>query len=360
MARAPTRSSSAEIHRASNHLWLNSPFLLPDFGKLKFTLLVAALIYSSAFVVSATLGFGQIYLASPAFALGAAGAGWVGGSIRASAKTADQLYDDLASAFGIPRIVYVRLLNRHFERICDWRGHALSAAVFLSLIAIAAYISFFVFPLRVWGESQRSLRPWVFSPKWYAGEHVNVKFAIVVYFGIWISVALGVTVWLFMQDLRLLQDLSALPVLPVPESLRAQLRLVADWHVSVAIDWALGAILFVVMFSKTPDYLSILVIVMLIAAGSAVLVYPQLLFARIVRNAHDRSCRIAIAVYARSKRSMHRITDEQRVEMLTGLAEISTRPRFWVYSADEMMRWSLAQAVAFAALVAQIYSNRKG
>ncbi|MEV4387260.1 hypothetical protein AB0J68_16340 [Micromonospora sp. NPDC049580] len=358
MANAPGRSTPDQLRRVNNRLWLNSPYLAPALGKIKFTLLAAAVIYTPGLVASFALGFGRTYLVSPAFILGAVGTGWVAGSIRTQARSIDQLYDGLSTSFGIPRSMYLKLLRENFDRIFNWRGHVLFAAAIWLELLVAAYISFFKHPLYVNGELQSSLRPWVFTVDWYSREHIFFKFGVILYFAAWIGCALGVTLWLFIQDLRLLRALSELPVPPVPESLRARLRSIADFHVGVAVDWSIGAILFVIMFSKTPDYLSIAVILMLILAGSAILVYPQLLFARIIRNSHERSCRMAIAIYARSRKATHRITDEQRLQILTGLAEISVRPRFWVYSANELVQWSLAQAVAIAALAAQIYSNR--
>jgi hypothetical protein len=74
--------------------------------------------------------------------------------------------------------------------------------------------------------------------------------------------------------------------------------------------------------------------------------------AGIVRRAHEKACGLALCCYydLRAKN----MDAARQVDYFGNIATITERPRFWVYSIGELVRWCAAQLVAVAALYLQL------
>jgi hypothetical protein len=98
---------------------------------------------------------------------------------------------------------------------------------------------------------------------------------------------------------------------------------------------------------------ALLIIIALVCA--AMFFIPQLLLARIVRNSYDTACSLAGHLYASVNTSD---SASHRIDQLANLAQITVKPRFWVYSTEELWRWLLAQGLALGAVALQIILNQ--
>jgi hypothetical protein len=92
----------------------------------------------------------------------------------------------------------------------------------------------------------------------------------------------------------------------------------------------------------------------MVLVAAVVLVIPQLYLASIVRRAHEKACGLTLQDYRDLAKSDAKAA--QKVDYLGNITTITERPRFWVYSIEELVRWCTAQLVAVAALYFQFTS----
>lgn len=342
----------------SHSLWLENPKWLMQQHRLVVTLALATLFYVCGLGMAALGSFLPAYLSSPAFILGALGIGWVVASINIRARRVDRLYQGLAHVFTGPASLYASVVNQYFERICRLRWHMALAALLFAGVLTAAVAAFYMHPVRIGGQPQASLRPWVFADSWYIGDKF-AKFAITSFFGAAISVAMGVSLWLLYVELTLLRRLAELPPSLNPEVARVELRQLADFHARVAVDWSAGALLFVLLFMRTPDLFSISIVSACLLVAGVVYTYPHIALSRVIRQCHERRVRVAGRRFAlalhQPTQSGESLGDTAILSQLADLTTLTHRPKFWVYSADESLRWALAQFIAFSALGLQIF-----
>jgi hypothetical protein len=344
--------------RIEHRLWLESPRFLAPVRRRWIVALAATIIYGTGTMIATIFSTPGPYFRSPAFALGAVGIAWVFASIRARARIVDALYEDLHKIYLVDRGTFYSHVGVHFDAICKV-GPQLLGALVLSIVNVAAaWLAFYRYPLFVGGAMQPSLRPWAFDPAVYEPLIKWPYFWIVVFFAILISLMVGVTLWLFFRELLLVRSLTALPVVPLANIVRTRLKPLADFHVRAAGDWSLGALSISVLFYRTPDFISVTFISLLVLVAAVVLLIPQLYLAAIVRRAHEKACALALHFYYDlNERNMDGV---QKVDYLGNITTITDRPRFWVYSIEELVRWCAAQLIAIIALYIQIASlNRQ-
>ena len=341
--------------RLAHRLWIERPRFLALIRRRSLVGSIAFISYGFGLFLASLSGSPHYYLESPAFILGALGIGWVFGSIRTRARIADRLYADLQVIFTLDQASYYAHIEHHFARVCAFRPQLVVTCAFLVLNAASGILAFYgPQPLVIFGEQIGSVRPWIFQDDIYRPPTSGVYFVVVMWFALAVSLMLGTSAWLLLRELVLVRSLSTLPIIPIANAVRTSLKPLADFHVRVAIDWSIGALLFYLLFLKTPDILSAALIASLIVIGVAVLVGPQFLLTDVVRRSHEKACIIAIDDFQR--RFSVRSTNIIPIDYIADVATATERPRFWVYSPDELLRWLAAQLVALVALYEQIQS----
>ena len=303
-------------------------------------------------MVAVSSNWRSTYLQSTAFAVGAAYVGWVVGSIRYRTRDVDRLYDELADAFMSPRRAYYAEVSRYFRLICKARWHIATGVVIMLPGVVLALVSFYRFPVSVGEEVQRSLRPALFDSAIYADPSLTSKFLVVVCYNSIISLVMGTAIWILWCELRLVRRLRFLAPLPLPEATRARLRPLGDFHLRIATDMALGLALFVILFFNTRDLVAIVITGSLALFGIGVLMAPQLYLAKIVQLSHDGASAIALATWRQ-----HRQRDQMSISdvgLLSQLQAVTQRPKFSVFGAGELLKWSVAQATAVVALIVEL------
>ncbi len=336
----------------THHLWLERPRFLAMVRRRWLVTIGSIVVYASGLAGAATFSTAHPYLKSPAFVLGSIGIAWVFASIRRRARIVDILYADLFDIYSIDIRSYCDHVKHHFDATCKVLPQLCVSAVFACISVVAAWLSFYQYPISVGMNVQGSLRPWLFDSSVYINSSRDVYFFIVSGFGVLISMMVGIGVWLLLRELVLVRSMAGLPVVPLANSVRARIKPLADFHVRVAMDWSIGALLFFALFFQTPDLISVVLISFLLIIAVIVLILPQIHMAKIVRRAHERACGLALLNYHDVARE--NAQGDLGVDYLADLTTVTERPPLWVYSVDELLRWAAAQLIAVAALYSQI------
>lgn len=350
---ATGRHSTLTRWHLSHRLWIEGPEWVARLPWAARMMTLALAIYLMGFALAAAGGVLGAYLQSPAFALGAAGCGFVVASITQRARRIDRLYYELVDTFMVPRDMFLVDIGRRIRRACDPRRHAIASSAVLLAFLPASIFATYLDDFPAMQPFKGSLRPLGFAPELYVDDARGGALFVISFFAVLISVCLGTSVSLVLSELTILRSLRSLPVPPLPEAVRMRLRSLADFHLHISRDWTLGFVAFVVLFFSGLDALSIVLLTVIAVIALGLFLVPQFFLRDVVLRAHRRATEIALASWAGSgKPSARELASE-----LATLAEISARPRYWVYDSGEVVYWLLAQAVAVTALVSQIVVN---
>lgn len=355
-----TRSKGAR-DSLSHVYWLKN-LLVGDFSRFSLFIVVAISVYVGTGLLAFATRWWETYSRSPAFVVGAVGVAWVLASIRVRARTVDVLYTNLSDLFDISQERYVATVRTEFSSISRVVPQLVTTIPFALISTVGAWLSFFHYPLEVHGSPVPSLRPWAFRSDYFSEPSLNVKIGVMIGYGLVIAFCVGMALWIIGREALLVARLRSFNPVPLPEAVRSRLRPLADFHVRVAADWGLGAGLFFLLFWRTPDLFSAGILIIVASTSAFLFLVPQLLLANIVRRAHERACGIAISYWQNLSSHPDRAHRDKAMDphSLADLFEISARPKFWVYSSDELWRWIAAQLLAAAAVVAQIVAQAGG
>lgn len=330
--------------------------LMPfDFGQRAWFLTIGMSVYIVGLTVAATSGWGAVYLGSPAFLLGAAGVGWVWATIGSRVKDAYTLYVDLGDVYETPVEDYEGFIAGEHRQILSWRNQALISTPIASLFVVAGYVAFFRWPTSMFGERIQSIRPWPFMEDVYVSPNVQAKYGVVTLFALIIGISLGVTLWLMIRESVTIARMGRFVPIPLPEVIRSRLEPLADFHTRFASEWSVGVVLFLVMFWRTPDLASVVLLAGLAIIGLAAFIIPQRLLSRLVRRSYERACVLTLRSYqdAHSSAAIPGAATGE-LQLLASLRAATAPAKYSVYGFDELLRWMLSQVVAFACVGIQI------
>jgi hypothetical protein len=321
---------------------------------IKFTLVFAAT-YGSGILLSAALGVLYPYITSIAFVIGAAGVGWVVTSVPTRTRMIDQLYMKVLPTFGGSQNAAEREIEQMFAKACSSRHHLGLSAIIMILITFALFSAVFLYPVKILEITIISLRPIWFSAELYTSGAGLPGFFIIGFFGALISISMGTSLWLMFAELRILKYLGTLPVPPLPEAVRVALRPLADFHVRVARDWSIGALLFVFLFFSNADVMSLGLVGLITIVAACIFAVPQIRLRSIVLRAHRRAVEMVLASWNQGAPAQHDVG--KNPTFLADLTTISTPPGYWVYGSGQVLMWIIAQVTAAVALVLQFVAS---
>lgn len=332
------------VHR----LWMEGPEAYARMPRVAAFALLLFVTYASRFTLALIGGVVLAYLSSVAFIFGAVGVAWVFSSVPARARRVDKLYSDALNAFDDDPHTMAHEIRKRLDVACDWRWHLLTSAFLALVFLIAAYFAFFGDEL-AWVSS---LRPVWFSDDIYRTGAGVPGFIVVAWFALLIALALGSAAWILILEIRVLPYLAERSVPPLPEALRAKLRGIADFHVQVARDWSVGAILFVILFFVQPDIFSIVIVAAVILTALVIFFVPQVHLRRAILRAHRRAVDIALFEW---RRATERDGRSSSVELVATLSDATVVPTYWVYGSGALALWLIAQLTALVALGLQVW-----
>lgn len=334
--------------------------LLPfDFGQPISWLLVTAMVYCAGLLVAVLGGWVGPYVVSPAFALGAVGIGWVWTVIAHRVKDAYVLYVDIGAVYECAQDDFDHFVWGEHEEVLSWRRQVRLAGPLAVILAGAAWIAFFRWPMHVLGQDITSLRPWPFHPDVYSGGQIWAKFMVVAGFGVLVGVCIGVTLWLMYREAVCISHMIKLTPVPLPEVVRGRLRPLANFHTRFASEWSIGVALFLILFWQTPDVLSIAFMAVLAILGLAAFIVPQFLLARLVRLSHERACAMAVRAYEELAESSSVKDAEGRVSVINSLRSATAATKYEVYDIGGLVLWLVSQVVAFSCVAIQVALTAK-
>lgn len=344
---------SAGEWKLLHRLWIEGPEWLSRMPWLLRMTALSLSIYSIGLLLAVIAGVLVPYLTSPAFFLGGLGCGFVAVSVAQRARKIDALYFELAATFVVPRSTFLSEIGERFDRACAPRRHFIYAAAIGIPFMFGAFVAAYADRLQLFEAQITSFRPVRFASGLYDPSHRLSTFIVIGFFAVAIALALGTSLALVVAEVRILNFLRTLPVPPLAEAVRMRLRPLADFHLHISRDWTLGFIFFLLLFFAQLDPISIVLLTCVAVVALGLFVIPQLILRDVILRAHRRATDIALGAWPETE-------DESEVDVskLASLTELSMAPRYWVYGSSEIMYWLLAQAVAVAALLAQVSQSK--
>lgn len=330
-----------------------------DFSQPVWWLIVTCLVYSVGFLAAILSSWPGAYVASPAFALGAAGVGWVWAVIAHRVRDAYVLYVNVGAVYETPEDEFKHFVSAEHREVLSWRKQLLMAGPIAGLLAAAAWIAFFRSPVTLFGQNIASLRPWPFQPEVYSSWQILPKFGVVAGFGVLIGLSIGITLWLMVREAKCIARMNKLTPVPLPEVVRGRLRPLADFHTRFATEWSMGVALFLILFWQTPDVASIGFLALLALIGLAAFILPQWLLSRLVRRSYERACAITLKAY--EDQEMQSSSDSTgRVAAMASFRSATTPAKHGVYDIGGLILWLVSQVVAFTCVAIQVALTVKG
>lgn len=316
---------------------------------------VGTLPYLMGLAIAVPSGFTRHFVRAPAVYLGCLGFALVVGVVNWASARVHRTYEQLRPIFIVRDAVYRELLVRWFKIISNSpRAVASSLGLFL---AVLLYVVAARGPVQAPALTLPGTN--LLTPEWYLPQHRLACFMILAGYGVMVAVALGTTIRILVLNIVFLLRLGRLPVIPVPTLVRARLRRVVDLHVGVSVMWTVGVGLFGVLFYERYNRFSITVMVLLFMLGTLTFAIPQMVSRKYVNQSYERLCALVLArVYAAFGVSLleQETPDRQVTDLLptnlAELAQLTERPKTWVYDAQDIFLWFASQAIAIAAVVA--------
>lgn len=267
----------------------------PRFSSWVTAVVLGAVPFGVALVVSVFWGHGGLFVSTPAVYLGWFGVSWVVWAsclgVRHLAQALDQVSSVVAS-----RDEYVRLVERTFTRAADirtTRWWILGAGLACAALIVSA--------LSAWsGDGQTGSSRVV---DWFpVGWHDSLAWSAVVLaiFGASLAVAFGTSFELLLRNLRFVWELRSTEhahFIAFPALVRLHLQPLLRVYVRVSISWSIGVALFVLFFLGSYSARTVAGIALLFALGVATLVVPWATCRRVLDRSHDEmSAQIAAGV----------------------------------------------------------------
>jgi hypothetical protein len=328
---------------------LPRPFAIVVVGTLPFLVGIA---------IAVPLGFAGYFIKAPAVYLGCTGFALVVSVLNWGSKSAHRTYEQLRPIFTVQDTLYKELLVQWF-RIMSSTRRAVVFSLVLS-IAIILYVALAYNATHSRAGLDLSLPGTnLLTPEWYVRQHRMAAVLILTSYGIIVLIALGTTIRILAINILFLLRLGKLPVIPMPTLVRARLRRVVDLHVGVSVMWTAGVGLFGILFYRHYNAFSLSVIVLLFLPGTLTFAVPQMISFRYVNKSYERLCSLALArVYAgygvilREQEQPDLAVTDLLPTSLAELAQLTERPRTWVYDAQDVFLWLASQAIALAVVFA--------
>lgn len=250
---------------------------------------MGVLVFCGGLFISLTIRFQETYLQTPAIYVGCFGIAWVLGVLRRASRTAHEVYEDLRPCFLVEDEEYRRITSGWFSKMASHGGNFLVSFSFFFLAVIAIVIRMFM-PDVMQSLTIRSLGPFFFPDDWFSSTNLELKAAIVIYYGFLIALPLGTGARLMALNLLFLLDLQRLPVIPAARIIRARLQKLTNLYVFVSGSWFVGVALFASMFFRNVDVLAALFLGFVSLLGILVFLIPQLILTRYLARSYRLAC----------------------------------------------------------------------
>lgn len=346
------------------HLFEGFPFPIPVAAAL-----VVLLVFLGGLLLSWAIGFGRVYVRTPAIYVGNFGIAWVLAVLQQGSLQVHTAYERLRPCFLIDDEEYRHVTTSWFNRMASHAGNFQVSMCFFALAVAVVYIGMFR-PDIAQALDIRSLRPLLFfPPPWFAHDNLTLKCAILCYYGFSVALPLGTSFRLMVLNLLFLLDLRHLPVIPAPEIIRARLRDVTNLYMFISASWFVGVSLFGVVLFRTLDMLSALFLGSLSLLGVLVFLTPQVVFRQYLARSYRLVCdwslhalnrHLGIELHERTR--SHYLSElDAHPANLNGLATIiqtSSKPGALIYDAGDFLILLGGQLIVFASAFFQTLVER--
>jgi hypothetical protein len=325
---------------------------------------LAVVTCATAFLTAGALialpyGFLGHYLSTPAVYVGCGGFALVVATIHWASVRFHPAYEHLRPIFTVRDEDYRRIIDKWTTRASRDR-YSLAYSLVIYLLFMSAVGASMLLPAEFRNRYHLTFGTTFLTANWYLPEFRIPVVAVLGVLGAFVSLALGTAVRLLTMNLGFLFELRRLPVLPLPNLVRARLRPMIDLYIGVSLLWSLGVGLYGILFYRTYSLFSGLFILSLFLLGVLTFGVPQLVCRRFITNSYTRLSAISLAwLYERlgiqlQEREQPEIRPPALVaDNLVDLSQLTEKPKTWVYDSQDLFVWITSQAIAFSAIFAQ-------
>jgi hypothetical protein len=351
--------------------WLDWLFDRSPLSTAVTAVVVSFVVFIGGFVIAKSISFDQEYLTSIPIYVGSIGIALVLGIIRYVSKKIHISYEKLRPCFLVDDTLYKNTVTSWLSKIWSPGGNW-PAFIILFLISIAAVHVTFYKPSLLNNSLLSSLKPPLFRESWFTGPGIDIKAAIIIYYGFFISYLLGPSLRMLILNFFFLRDLKKFPVIPIANIIRSRFQGVKAFYVHVSFAWFIGVGLFGFVFFNKLDVLSVFFLISLSIIGLLTFLTPHIIFRGYLESSHELACNIALASLNRdigiNLKENHVTANHvgldislnklaENLKDLSGIILSTSLPKPFIYDTSDTLMLVMGQLIAFARLLFEIYKR---
>jgi hypothetical protein len=341
--------------------WIDWYYKRVPLPYLSTTVLSGIALFVAGLAVSLVNGVSDLYLEAPPVYLGAIGFALVVGSTRWVTSRFPSILVEIRPCFRVDERLYRRFAREWLDRASSNRRFWFFACAFIVLAVGVAYVGA-VQPDIFQRYGIQSIRPSLFPSAWFARGDATL--AIVIVYAIACGLALITGMWLLATNVPFLLRLQRFGVIPVPASIVARFHRMTEIYLMTSFTWALGVLLFAILFVRNADAASMVLLLVLGAFGLVTFFLPQWVINNFLMKSNDSIAEGARLIYEShfhghsgndiARAHLRQDTSMSYWEFVSLAADAAQGPR-WVYDISDAVVVVLAQLLPVAAVAAQAF-----
>lgn len=261
--------------RVRHRYWLQRlpPFTRDDpLAGLAGSILWSLALFAIGLAISFAAGFSSLFLRTPASYLGPLGVFVVSFAVHWGTTHLPAALHEAASCFEDQRNA-ASIVERRLQNMYRFGPTAIGILVW-QVVALALAISF---------AANRDLLSaggldGAFERSWFEDPSLAAKFLLLVTYGVPVAALLIGPGYGLLQNLVLISELSRENLRPIVPYVIPRLRSLVNFYTLGAIQWSVGVLLFVLLFSNHPGVLAVLIVFITAIMGIALVLLPHVSF----------------------------------------------------------------------------------
>jgi len=279
-------------------LWVVKLFSkLPFKSPIISAIVLSLIVYSIGYVTAYAINFDNSYLYSIPVYLGSFGVGFVLYMIYYGSNKIHELYSKLRPCFFIGDDEYSFFIKNWIKRLFDNKNHIIGNAILSIVFILFAFLQFYNSEIfKYFGLG--SIHPTFFYElHWFEQPDIFVKFLICAFYAVLVAFSLGTATRILFINFFFLLDLKSLPVVPIPNLIRNRLRQVTSFYIIISLSWFVGVSLFVALFLKNIDMMSIMIILISSTFGIITFIAPQIIYRALLTKSEDMANELVLTSF---------------------------------------------------------------
>jgi hypothetical protein len=341
-------------------MWIDRVLTQIPVPPLVASFLISAATYVVGLLIALPFGFAGTYITTLPVYLGVIGNTLVLERAHAASAQIHRSFELVRPILAVSDEDYRRLLKRWFSLLVDdRRAFRLAAALFVVFVGII--VAAYAVPVAAQHQAHiSSLRPASFPHAWYDAKFRVVAILLFLFNAAVIALTLATAMRALAIFFPFVRRLGHLPVIPIPTLVRARLRPIANYYLSIALSWSYGVALFAVLYGGKYDYVAIAIMGTLLVFGVVSFALPQIAFRAHISRSYQELCALVLRdLYSRWSIDLVERDDPGwtgRIAIpdnLADVAQLTQRPSMWVYDTQDALVWLAAQVAAVGVVLVE-------